>query len=107
MQEAEALVKWEQAAKHYFIAVMVRCIVACQVALVVKSMPANAGDTRDVGLIPPSERSPGGGDGNLLQYSRRENGQRSLEGYNPQGHKGLDTAEEPEHAQVHGAHFAL
>ena len=31
---------------------------------VVKSLPANAGDTRDMGLIPGSGRSPGGGHGN-------------------------------------------
>ena len=36
---------------------------------VVKNLPANAGDTRDVGSIPGSGRSPGVGNGNLLQYS--------------------------------------
>ena len=40
---------------------------------VVKKPPANGGDTRDVGLIPGSERSPGVGNGNLLQYSCLEN----------------------------------
>ena len=30
-------------------------------------------DIRDVGLIPRSGRSPGGGDGNPLQYSSLEN----------------------------------
>ena len=35
----------------------------------VKNLPANAGDMRDVGLIPGSGRSPGGGHGNPLQYS--------------------------------------
>ena len=35
---------------------------------VVKNLPAKAGDTRDVGLIPGLGRSPGGGNGNLLQY---------------------------------------
>ena len=35
----------------------------------VKNPPANAGDTRDAGLIPGSGRSPGGGNGNPLQYS--------------------------------------
>ena len=34
-----------------------------------KESPANAGDTRDVGSIPGSGRSPGGGNGNPLQYS--------------------------------------
>ena len=36
---------------------------------VVKNLPDNAGDTRDVGLTPGSGRFPGGGNGNLLQYS--------------------------------------
>ena len=35
----------------------------------VKNSPANAGDTEDVGSIPGSGRSPGGGNGNPLQYS--------------------------------------
>ena len=43
------------------------------VALVVKNLPANAGDIRDVVLIPGSGRSPGGGHGNPLQYSCLEN----------------------------------
>ena len=38
-----------------------------------KNLPANAGDIRDVGLIPGSGRSPGGGHGNALQYSCLEN----------------------------------
>ena len=37
-----------------------------QFALVVKNPPANVGDT---GLIPGSERSSGGGNGNPLKYS--------------------------------------
>ena len=36
------------------------------VALVVKKPPANAGDIRDVGLIPGLGRSPGRGNGNPL-----------------------------------------
>ena len=39
----------------------------------VKNLPANAGDTKDMGLTPGSERSPRGGNGNPLQYSRLEN----------------------------------
>ena len=46
---------------------------AFQVALVVKNLPANAGDIRDMGSIPGSGRSPGGGHGNPLQYSCRQN----------------------------------
>ena len=44
-------------------------ICTCFPALVVKNPPANAGDIRDMGSIPGSERSPGGGHGNPLQYS--------------------------------------
>ena len=44
-----------------------------QVMLVVKNLPAHAGDTRDVGLIPESRRSLGGGNGNPIQYSCQEN----------------------------------
>ena len=49
----------------------------------------NAGD---LGSIPGSGRSPGGGHGNPLQYSCLENphGQRSLVGYSPWGHKESD-----------------
>ena len=36
--------------------------------LVVKNPAANAGDTGDMGSIPGSGRSPGGGNGTLLQY---------------------------------------
>ena len=39
----------------------------------VKNLPANAGDLRDIGLIPGSRRSPGEGNGNPLQYSCLEN----------------------------------
>ena len=39
----------------------------------VKSVPANEGDTGDSGSIPGLGRSPGGGHGNPLQYSGPEN----------------------------------
>ena len=42
-------------------------------ALVVKNPPANAGDSRDAGLIPWLGRFPGGWRGNPHQYSRLEN----------------------------------
>ena len=38
-----------------------------------KESTCNAGDTEDVGSIPGSGRSPGGGHGNPLQYSYLEN----------------------------------
>ena len=39
----------------------------------VKNPPANAGGIRDMGSIPGSGRSPGGGHDNPLQYSCLEN----------------------------------
>ena len=44
----------------------------------------------DLGLIPGSGRSPGGGHGNPLQYFclEKPHGQRNMEGYSPRGHKG-------------------
>ena len=51
----------------------------------VKNLPVNTGDAEGMGSIPVSGRSPGGGNGNTLQYSRLENshGQKSLAGYSP------------------------
>ena len=46
---------------------------ASQVALVVKNLPATATDVIDLGLITGLGRSPAGGHGNPLQYSRLEN----------------------------------
>ena len=40
---------------------------------VVKNLPANVGDARDMGLISGSGRSPGEGNGNTLWYSYLEN----------------------------------
>ena len=39
----------------------------------VKNLPANVGDIGNVGLLPRSGRSPGGGNCNPLQYSCLEN----------------------------------
>ena len=44
-----------------------KCLDPC--GTVVKNLPANAGDVKDMGSIPGSGRSPGGGNGNPLQYS--------------------------------------
>ena len=56
-----------------------------QVVLVVKNLPPNSGDIRDMGSIPGLERYPGGGHGNPLQYSCLENhiGERRPAGYGP------------------------
>ena len=50
---------------------------------------------RDLDLISGLGRSPGGGHGNLLQYSCLENphGQKCLAGFRPRGHKELDMTE--------------
>ena len=44
-----------------------------QVVLVVKNLPANAGDANDSGSIPGSGRSLGVGSGKPFQYSYLEN----------------------------------
>ena len=46
---------------------------ASLVALVVKNLPANAGDTGDAGSIPASRRFPGEGNGYSFQYPCLEN----------------------------------
>ena len=53
---------------------------ASKVALVVKNLPANAGDVRDVGSVPGLGRASGGEHGDPLQYSCLEN---LLVGYSP------------------------
>ena len=52
-----------------------------------KDLPANAGNSGDMGSFPGSGRSPREGNGNLVQYSclRESHGQRSLVGYRPWG----------------------
>ena len=71
---------------------------------VVKNLPANAGDPRDLDSIPGSGRSPGGGNGNPFQYflPGQSHGQASLVGYSPCGCKESDT---PEHTHVSGVTF--
>ena len=57
---------------------------ALQVVTVVKNLPANAKDIRDVGSIPGSGRFPGGGHDNPLQFLPGEShGQKTLVGYSP------------------------
>ena len=58
---------------YIFIQVVVCVCWAPQVALVVRNLPANAGDIRTAGSIPGLGRSPGGGHGNPFQYSCLEN----------------------------------
>ena len=49
------------------------CLWASQVVVVVKKPSVNAGDTRDVDLIPTLGRSPAGGHSSPLQYSCLKN----------------------------------
>ena len=67
---------------------------ASQVALVVKNLPANAGNLSDMGSISGSGRSPGGGNGNPHQYSCLENPMdRGGASSSPWGLKESDTTE--------------
>ena len=53
--------------------IVIRTLLCLKVGSVVKNLPASAGATEDEGLIPVSGRSPGGGNGNPLQYSCWDN----------------------------------
>ena len=67
---------------------------ATHMALVVKNLPANAGDERDAGSIPGLGKSTGGGNDNPLMFLPGESHrQRSLAGCSPRGHKESDTTE--------------
>ena len=59
--------------RKFILVLIVRCNWALEVVLVVKNLLANTGDTGDEGFIPGLGRSPGVGNGNLLQYSCLEN----------------------------------
>ena len=61
----------------------------------VKTPPADAGDIRDVGLIPGSGKSPGRRKWQPIPVflPGEFHGQRSLVGYSPWGHKELDMTE--------------
>ena len=58
---------------HYLLIIQTSKYWSSQVALVVKKLPANAGDIRDGGSILELGRSPRGGHGNPLQYCCLEN----------------------------------
>ena len=66
-----------------------------QVTLVVKNLPADAGDTRDMGSIPGLGRSPWrrAWQPTPVFLLGESHGQRSLEGYSPWGLKEWDTTE--------------
>ena len=56
--------------------------------LVIKNLPASAGDIRDTGLIPGLGRSPGGGNGKSTPVCLlgKSHGQRTLAGYSVRKH---------------------
>ena len=54
--------------KYFFKPRYTKKHLASQVVLVVKNLPANAGDVRGAGPIPGLGRSPGGGHGNPHQF---------------------------------------
>ena len=56
-----------------------------QVAPMVKNLPSNAGDIRDVGSVTEAGRSPG--EGNAVFLPGKYHGQRSLAGYSPWSYK--------------------
>ena len=61
---------------------------------VVKNLSTNAGDARDAGSVPGSERSSGIGNGNPLQYSYLEDSMdKGMAGYSPRDLKESDTTE--------------
>ena len=66
-----------------------------QVVLVVKNLPAKAGDARDAGLISGSGRSPGSRKWQTTPVflPGKFHGQRSLVGYSPRSHKESDVTE--------------
>ena len=69
---------------------MCACARAFQVVLVVKNLPANAGDVGNTGSIPGLGRSPGGGHGpppTPVFLPGEFHGQRSLVGYSSYGHE--------------------
>ena len=67
-------VRWYLIVVLIYISLLMRDVEgASEVALMVKNLPANAGDIRDTGSILGLGRSSGGGFGNPLQYSCLEN----------------------------------
>ena len=66
---------------------------ASQVALVVKSLPASARDSRGMASVPGLGRSPGGGHGNTPVFLPGESHGQRLASYSPEGRRESDTTE--------------
>ena len=69
----------------------------------VKNLPANTGDLRDMGSIPQSGRIPcrRAWQPTPVFLSGESHGQRSLVSYNPLGCKELDMTQVTEHVHTH------
>ena len=65
------------------------CLLSFPGGTVVRNLSANAEDAGEKGWIPALGRSPGGGNGNPLQYSclKKSHGQRRLVGYSLWSHR--------------------
>ena len=71
----------------------------------VKKLPDNAGDIRDVGSLPGSGRAPGGGHGNPLQDSCLEN-PTDRRAWQASVSKVSDTTEETQHTCLESLVFS-
>ena len=85
------------------------CVLYCgasQVSVVVKNLPANAGDIRDVGSVPGTARSPGRGKDNTHQYSCLQNPMdRGVWRATVRGTAELDTTKVTEHTHTSSIAF--
>ena len=70
------------------------------VALVVKNLPANAGDLRDAGSIPGSGRPSGVGDGKPVQYSCLEK-PTDREAWQDMAHRAAKSQTQPKQLGMH------
>ena len=76
---------------------------ASQVALVVKKVPASAGDIRDAGSVPGFWKIPRrrAWQPTPVSLPGEPRGQRSLRGCSPWGHRESDTTEATAHTRTH------
>ena len=73
LRKSHLLLFWNAVPLAYFSDTMAICSGGFPGDLVVKNMPANAGDKGDLGSIPGLGRYPVAGNGNLLPYSCLKN----------------------------------
>ena len=78
---------------------------ASPVAQLMRNLPANAKDARDVGSVPGSDRSAGERNGNLLQYSCRGNS-KDRGAWRASVYR-LVESDTTEHMHIHTADFKI